>query len=647
MTVAARLVDERVGAIFMLKPSGTVIEGVIEFAATVCSENTFFFIDNAADNSSELRSAVGRLSDIKKSPTFVLGERLNEWRQSYAKPSGTEFELGPLSDLEIHRLIDYLGKHNELGALADLAREMQFAVIKKKHGKQLLVVMRESTEGKSFDAILEDEYRNIGDTLSRRLYLAVCCFYQHGVYIRDTLLAKILDTSLTEMYDATTAATEGVVIYECIQESEERYGARARHRTIASVVWERCGIIGEREGILQAALDGLNLNYAVDKSAFEYFVRSDRLVDDIRTLDGKIRFFDKACQKDPYSPYVRQHYARMFLREKKYELALDQIEKALELGPQTKVLFHTKGHILHEYAMELESSELARRRFVQSEQSFLQGLRLSPRDDFCYQGLARLYVGWAKRIWQSREEEATEYISKAEEIITDGLRTVRVRDSLWVVSAEIQAWLGDELGRITALEKAVSTSPQSVVPRYLLGRAYRKLNRFEDALRVLDPVIRNHFDNFRAFVEYSVSLVLQGRPYSEAISYLKQSTLYGLSDPRFIATLGGMYFMNGEFSEAEKVFSESSKHDFTSLELNAVQFVPPDPNDVTNHLRIPGKVISVRAGYCFIESPDYPTFLCPGSLFNEVVMEQGLEVTFEPAFRAKGPIAYQPQVRDK
>ncbi len=647
MTLTARLIDERAGAVFMLKPGAAVTEGVIEFATSIFPANAFFVVDNAADNCSELRSAVGRLTDLKKSPTFILGERLNEWRQSSSKPSGTEYELGPLSDLEIYRLIDYLTEHNELGVLADLNREMQFALIKEKHGKQLLVVMREATEGKSFDAILEDEYRNIGDALSRRLYLAVSCFYQHGVYARAALLAKILDIPLAEMYEATTDATEGVVIYECLQKSEERYGARARHRTIASVVWERCGIIGEREGILQAALDALNLNYAVDKNAFEYFVRSDRLVEDIRTLDGKIRFFDRACQKDPYSPYVRQHYARMFLREKKYELALDQIDKALELAPRIRVLHHTKGHILHEYAMEVESLELARRRLVQSEDSFLEGLRLSPRDDFCYQGLARLYFGWAKRLWQHHEDEATEYISKAEEVITEGLRTVRVRDSLWVVSAEIQAWLGDEHGRIEALEKAVVASPQSIVPRYLLGRAYRKLYRLDEALQVLEPIIKNHFDNFRAFVEYAVSLILLGRPYSEAIAYLKQSTLYGLRDPRFIATLGGMLFMNGEFSEAIQIFNEASKHDFTSHELNTVQFAPPDPSNTVEPLRIPGKVISVKAGYCFVEAPRYSTFLCPGSLFNGVVMREGLEVTFQPAFRAKGAIAYQPQALNK
>ena len=43
-----------------------------------------------------------------------------------------------------------------------------------------------------------------------------------------------------------------------------------------------------------------------------------------------------------------------------------------------------------------------------------------------------------------------------------------------------------------------------------------------------------------------------GEPYSKPIALLKLSTLYGLSDPRFIATLGGMLFLDGEFTEAEE-----------------------------------------------------------------------------------------------
>src|SRR5260370_253711 len=84
-------------------------------------------------------------------------------------------------------------------------------------------------------------------SISQRAYLAVCCFYQHGAFNRDGLLSKLVGVPLEDLYHRTAAATEGVVIYECVEEAQQIYAARARHRTIARVVWERCGNPGERE----------------------------------------------------------------------------------------------------------------------------------------------------------------------------------------------------------------------------------------------------------------------------------------------------------------------------------------------------------------------------------------------------------------
>ncbi len=573
MSLAARLAQERAGVVFMLKPGNSLLEGDVEFASSLFPDNPFFFVNKAADHSRTLHSLVHRLREKGRSAIFMLGERLNEWRQGHGKLRGKEFLIESLSDPEINRLLDCLAKHSELNKLEPLSRELQFAAIKEKHEKELLVAMREATEGRSFDAILEDEYRGIGDDLSRRLYLAVCCFHQHGAYIRDTLLAQLMDFPVQELYKATGDATEGVVIYDCVDERKGSYAARSRHRTIAGIVWERCGEPADRGHLLQSSLSALNLNYKADKDAFEYFIRSDRVVDSIRSLEGKIRFFETACKKDPDSPYVRQHYARMLSREDKADLALGQIEEALRMNRRFRVLHHTKGIVLMQLALSIESNDLARRRLAQSEGSFRQGLTMYAKDEYSYQGLSQLYLGWAKRA--STPEEATEYISKAEEIINEGLKIVPVRYGLWIESSNVQKLLGNEPSRVKALEKAVQDSPGSIVSRYLLGRAYRKANLPQKTVDVLEPVIKNHHDEFRAFVEYAIALVNLKKPYKEAIAVLRLSTLYGLSDPRFIATLGGMLFMGEQFSEANEVFAQSSKRDFTATELNTIQFRPP------------------------------------------------------------------------
>ena len=472
--------------------------------------------------------------------------------------------------------------------------------------------------------------------------MIVCCFYQHGSYIRDSLLAELLGLSLSEMFETTKDTTEGVVIYDCIDESTGNHGARARHRIIATVVWDRCGDPIEREALLRSSLTALNLNHQADKDAFENFIRSDRLIDNtIQTLDGKINFFETACRKDPESPYVRQHYARMLLREEKGELALDQIDKALKLNPHIRVLYHTKGRVLSFLAASIESNDLARRRLAQSEESYRRCLSMNDRDSYGYQGLAQLYFGWAKR--SLTQEEKTEYLTKAEGMISEGLKKARKRDSLWIESANIQEWLGNEPSRIQALEQAVRTSPSSIIARYMLGRAHRKNAQPQKAIEVLESVIKDYHEEFRAVVEYALALLHSGKSYKEAIAVLRLSTLYGLSDPRFVATLGGMLFMDGQFTEAEKVFEEATKRNFTSTESHTVQFRPPDPSNTSNALQLQGKVAVVKAGYTIIESTGFPRFLCPGSKYDGTAMQQGMEISFEPAFTARGNIAERPR----
>ncbi len=642
MSIAAKLVLERAGPVFMHIQHSALREGDIEYAASIFPNRPFFVLDNAADNIGALQSAFQRLADGGKSACFIVGDRLNEWRQSSAKLRSEEFILESLSDPEIHRLIKFLDLTGSLGILTDLDDTLRFAAIKEKHQKELLVAMRETTEGKAFDAILEDEYRGIGNALSRELYLAVSCFHQHDAPARDTLLADLLKISLEDLYSSTRDATQGVIIYDCIDETYGRYTARTRHRIIAQVIWERCGNAADRERLLLSALTTLNLNYRSDREAFDHFVRSDHLIDSIRTLEGKTQFFDTASRKDPDNAYVKQHYARMLLREKRHELALGQIELGLKLSPNARVLRHTKGLILCQMAFQIESVEIARKRLAQSEDEFRRCIATHNRDDYSYQGLAELYLGWAKKI--ENPEEATAYIAKAEEVINEGLKLVRTRDSLWVVSSEIQKWLGNQPAHLRALEKAVSENPGGVIAPYLFGRACRRSGQVEKALHVLKSLVAKNPNEFRPTVEYALALVESGEQYSKAIAVLHLSTLFGLSDPRFVATLGGMLFMNGEFTAASKVFAESIRQEFPATESQKIQFRPCSSSEPTKPLRLSGKIISVKPGFAFIQVSDYPNFFCPATKFSGLILRPGLQITFGPAFCARGQVAEKLQL---
>jgi tetratricopeptide (TPR) repeat protein len=633
--LAVTYVKENAGPVFYHKDGAPILEGDIEFATTLFSNNPILFVvDDASDFTFELKKSTAILGDLQRQSFLLLGARRNEWMQTRARVPGKSYDLEALSDDEIEKLLDFLSVNGALNKLEGLTREHQIGAVKQNHGKELLIVLRESTEDKSFDAIIEDEFRGIVSEYARRMYLAVCCLSQHGGLVRDEVLAKVLGTNLVDLYD-DIAGTEGIVIFEELDQASGTSFARARHRTIASIVWERCGDAGARGSLTRDLLEALNLNYGVDVKAFEQMVRSDRLVDELRTLDDRIRFFDSACRKDPLSPYVRQHYARMFLRADKPDLALGQIEQGLDLMDHApRVLYHTKGVILSRLAVSTESVELARKRLAQAESAFRNVLSMSARDAYAYQGLAELYLAWARRTVDDDERAA--YLAKSEEVIDRGLKEVREKDGLWIVSADVEKFVGNDPKQLSALEKAVRDSPESVVARYLLARKYRADGDASQAIKILESVIQKYPEEFRSHREYALALLQAGGSLVSAINTLRLSSLYGMSDPRYLATLGGLLFLDKQFGEAEKVFSEGLRRELPARDLQQVRFRPGQEGLQD---RVKGSVVQVHAGFSLIDVLGFQHVFCPASKYSGLVLRPMMRIELDLVFSARSAVA--------
>lgn len=634
MRLAFKAIQDRLGPVLRLRDAARLIDGDCLFAAETFSERPIFIVDDASLRISDIRLSVQRLREQKKPALFIIGSRLNEWRDAASSYRVIEHIIEPLSDPEIRRLLLALSNANKLGVLGALTDEERFRAIKEKHQKEMLVALREATEGRSFDAIIQDEYYRIPDELSRHAYYNVCCFYQHGAYVRDNLLAELVGVELSELYPLTAVATEGVVIYDEIDSTYGRFGARARHKTIAAIVWARCGDPTERDSSVLRALGLLNVNYASDVEAFERFYRNDKLVDGISTLEKKTQFFELALRKDPDSPYIRQHYARMLRRSGQTQLALGQIEEAIKISPRLLVLHHTKAHILATLMHEAKSSDVARRYMVRSEDSYRNCLDIYDRDDYALQGLAQLYVDWGELA--ETEEEFTSFVALSEKIISDGLRRVDRKESLYIVSANIQKLLGDRPASVKALEDAYESS-KSPYSAFLLARAYRVSGHPEKSIGILEPMIGTEPEEFRLCIEHALSTLATSADYERAIAVLRLGDLYGLSDARFVAMLGGCYFMRRNFDIAEKIFKDAATRKFDAQELWRVSFRPrlTDGQGVI----LEGVVSAVHAGYSFIEPADWPRFFCPGTKYNGITMNPGKRIRFAAGFSVRGAVA--------
>lgn len=633
MAVAAWFAQNKIGTTLFLRPGMTPIPADVEYAARYFPAPIVFCVDNAADFEHDL-SEIGALLGMLKIPAFLLlGERLNEWRQCRPSLRAREHSLEALTDDEILRLVDSLERTKSLGRLADLDAALRFAAIKVKYQQELLVTMREATEGRAFDAIIEDEYRAIGDERARDLYGLVCAFSRVRGLARDALCAESLGINVTDLYRSLVGGLEGILVWETIDEARGLEALRARHQIIAEIVWNRCLDRAQHERILVGALRALNLTFSVDYKAFEAFTRDEDAVDSLQTLDAKSRFFELACRKDPLNGFVRQHYGRMLRRQGALELALSQVEQALQLSPKARAIHHTRGVILRDMALEAASPEVARRRLTQSEAAFEGALRQNPRDEYSYQSLAELYLEWANKAKQ--EGEAVDYLNRAQAVVFRGLQVVRQRDGLYLVASKIQAVLGDAPARLDALKQAVIVAPTSAVARFMLGSVLRRTGVLDAAEKVLLEGLTMYPDDPHLALELAHAYNDAGREYKQSIAVLYLARMKGARDPRFVATYGGMLVMDAQLDEAADVWKRATDQTFTFSDGNRIGFRPTLEG---TPVKLTGRVANVRSGYAFIASPGMPNFFCPAARLSSFRPREGDVVDFEPAFAARGPV---------
>jgi cold shock CspA family protein len=646
MAMALRIVEAKQGPVFLLKEGAEIKEADVAYAANLFPEVAcFFLIDQAREHVSRIQNALVQQSNTDHNCLFILAERRNQWLSANVKFRTEEFDVIPLSDGEINGLLDFLSAEGALGAMEELDRSFQFSIVKNKHEQQLLVAMREATEGEGagFDAIIENEYRGInargGSPYAKNLYLLVCCFYQHAMLIRDQLFETVLEMPLQTLHEEVGTSLEGLVEYVETDFERGLYAARARHRIIAEIVWKKCGTRSMKETLLQKAMEKLNLTYRLDKSVFELFIKSDEIVDTFSTLEGKMKFFETASRRDPNNVFVLQHYARMLLRERKLSLALTQIDNAIanDRTKSIRSLHHTRGLILMQMAIEEENDDFARKRLVQAEREFLQCIASKESDDYGHSGLANLYIGWSRRPRISTEE-ANEYLEKAEDVVSRALKVVGVRTSLLITSAEIQRDFGNQPERISKLREAVDSNKASEIGRYLLGRAYRDEGHPQKTMEVLDPIIKSDFKNVRAYVEYTRAMLDVGEPIRKCAATLVQCRLDGERDAGFVGLLGGLFYMDGNFVEATKLWVAAKEHSFSFEERTKRQFTPRDPG-TGGRTRVEGLVEVVKPGYILVQPEKGPVILSKTTILNGANLKEKQKVSFELTFSAKGPLA--------
>lgn len=138
-------------------------------------DRAVLMIDNAGLLGGAFRDVIRGAESVRRPPVIVFASRFNLFerrlRGLVPERATRVFDIPDLSDQDINNLINTLDKHRQLGKLEGLSSSRRVKEFKIRARKQILVAMREATQGRGFDDIIRGEFREVDSQEARILFL--------------------------------------------------------------------------------------------------------------------------------------------------------------------------------------------------------------------------------------------------------------------------------------------------------------------------------------------------------------------------------------------------------------------------------------------------------------------------------------------
>ncbi|MFQ5559443.1 MAG: tetratricopeptide repeat protein [Nitrospinota bacterium] len=238
--------------------------------------------------------------------------------------------------------------------------------------------------------------------------------------------------------------------------------------------------------------------------------------------------------------------------EKKYDIAIDFMDKALKEHPESARLFTMKGELLECKANTLddpdgENREIKQQFMEMAEQAYLSATELSPSFVRAHNSLGRFYEKCGQQ-----ESALKSYESASEICPHNPVRVSKIGEiSLETGDVDKAGKAFDTLVSIESTKKAESLQN--------MGDQFLKHGHTEKALEIFH---RSQEDTKDPFVFNKIAIVLrkQGK-FKEAISTFLQAIEVAPEDENLHFNLGRAYVDAGEKADARKCFA-------AALEIN-------------------------------------------------------------------------------
>jgi tetratricopeptide (TPR) repeat protein len=650
-SIAAELFQTWDREVLFLQPNGMLDFLTLERFIQLVGRRVYVCIDNATTRAREIADALSNAGRSGLKLSIIATARTNEWEdvaEGLYFPSESRFELGLLSRAEIDRILKTLEQTGNLGLLAGLSYEAQVHSFESLAQKQLLVALREATEGEQFDKIVLDEFDKIPSETAKKAYLAVCSLHWLGIAMRVGLLRRLTGISFTEFQESVFIPAKKVIIpYDSLDIKDTVYGAR--HSVIARIVfWGKVPSENARLDFYRRVLSSLDLGYEADRAAFRQMTRarSKEIMECFTTYDTKQQFFILATEVDPNDAYIHQHRAMMALKEKETVDALDYIGEARRLHPNDLTIRDTHARILIVRGLE-QPWVTARTAFAEAENILNANIAKWPTNSYGYATLSELYQALAQK--SDDPEEQTSYLSKAYDMVLKGIERCKTRTMLWQLQGQLEQAVGTLEGARDAFRKVLKERPSDVVTRLLFAKLEESEGEVDVALNLLRDGLASAGNDRRLRHQLGIMLLKhQPSQTTEIETHLKAAVMIPGNDymPRF--HLACFLFQTGDYPGAYQNFEVLNEIDIPRAEANQVRWIIRD--EAGNPKNFTGQIANLGYDYGFIKS-EFPRdmyfnrWALPAEDRDQIRLNTS--VRFRVGFNVRGPVAMNVQSASK
>jgi tetratricopeptide (TPR) repeat protein len=636
-------------AVVALRPYGSLDFVDVELLARQLGERVYVLVDDASDKARELSKFLSEARLARAKVTVIAAARTNEWMEAqsdYSFSAPDEFELSRLSRAEIERIIDTLSRNDGLGLLAGVSRETQIAAFESRADKQLLVALREATEGKKFDDIVLDEYESIPSPDGQRAYLLVCSLHRFGIMVRAALLYRALDVPIDELRKRVFDPTAKVIIGREIVTGGGEYYYSARHQLIAEIVFDRkIGTERRRLEYYADLIKYLDVGYSSDADAFRKLTRSKnkQLLRDFAVVEHRRELMAQLLRIDPEDALAYQHAAMMELDSGDLKAAAKYLSRALGLRPTDPSIRDTEGLVLLQGAMIEEDPTLADAKFARAEEVFERNIQRRAQEPFGYRHLAETYLAWSKI--QTTEERRVSYVTQAYRTLLLGLGKCASTAMLYQYLGEIESSIGEPDKARRAFANALMLRPADPVTRIMAARLEEQTGNPAAALEILKKGLE--IAPLDSELHYRTALLMAANTsanVAEIRAHFEAATLAPSRNYRPRLAYGAFLFSTGDYQHATDEFNRMDELVVPSTERFAQRSFPF--GDLLGRHR--GRITRRSFSFAIVDYDQGATtvFVPLRDLSDELVrkLSVGRQISFRLAFNLKGPLAVDPEL---